>query len=617
MVEIDELELWNFQSYGDYCTKLKVGDLGQCLVAGEIIDDPPTADATAWVSQEALDDHDLNKHLAKRSNGAGKSALVNSILWILFGRTMHSANPGDKVVNYFTGKDCIGKLRLKNGDMITRTCKRKGQSELFVERDGDQLISTLSTPKNQQAQLAKIYNLDWNVFCGSAFCTQFGRPWLEIPDQHRKKIIERSLHIDRFTLYGAVAKEKSDKVIEEQRVIRATHDRISSNIRDITGDIEEAKKAEASFDGDKKQRREKALQKALDYRKRMGDLYVPDIEALKRQWTLIDQIKEKQRGLEDTKTGIELDKQNKLREVKQLQRRIANWEAKAGKECIECEQEVPHSHTSTKTEPIQDEIKAQEKQIEGCDTQLGDIANQIVRITAALTEHTTGLMTIEEAKQIQERYNELREAAQSWAKTVQSIDAETNPHAARIAKLEERLATKQEEIKKLDDELKKFDLIYKHTQYVYNAYSNRRKIKSFVVQEYRPFINRRLQHYLEAFQLDINLEMTDALSFSSSHWGYEFMSGGERKRVDVAITLTMFDLYEELYGRQSNIIVLDEVDGRLDEAGIDGLIDVIRNDLAGRVDTVLIISHRPAMLDIFPKQVIVRRKDRFSVLAAA
>jgi DNA repair exonuclease SbcCD ATPase subunit len=69
----------------------------------------------------------------------------------------------------------------------------------------------------------------------------------------------------------------------------------------------------------------------------------------------------------------------------------------------------------------------------------------------------------------------------------------------------------------------------------------------------------------------------------------------------------MFDFHEQMYGRQSNVLVLDEVDGRLDDDGIDSLISVIKNDLANKVETIMVISHRNMMHDTFPRELRVKR----------
>ncbi len=179
MLEIENVEFQNFMSYGDYPTRIQLADLGQCLIVGEVVEND---------HKETYDDGDPIP--PRRSNGAGKSTIPSVIQWILFGRTMHSASPGDKIVNWYTGKDCWGKLRFKNGDSITRTRKTDGKNELLFVKDGDEntLVSdTLATSQYQQKQLAREFNLDWEIFSGSAFFTQYGRPWMEMAETTRKK----------------------------------------------------------------------------------------------------------------------------------------------------------------------------------------------------------------------------------------------------------------------------------------------------------------------------------------------------------------------------------------------------------------------------------------------
>ena len=204
MLELESVSFKNFMSYGDYLTTIELSNLSQCLIVGEVAGEEDSQEL--YDTQEFVEDKSRIK-----SNGAGKSCIPNAIMWCLFGKTMHSANPGDKVINFYTGKDCSVTIRLKSGDTITRTRNTDGKNELIYVKDGDENkfnADTLSTIKNQQAQLNRIFNLDWDLFCGSAFFTQYGKPWLEMADQSRKKAIERILHVDRFSYYASVAKLK-------------------------------------------------------------------------------------------------------------------------------------------------------------------------------------------------------------------------------------------------------------------------------------------------------------------------------------------------------------------------------------------------------------------------
>ena len=82
----------------------------------------------------------------------------------------------------------------------------------------------------------------------------------------------------------------------------------------------------------------------------------------------------------------------------------------------------------------------------------------------------------------------------------------------------------------------------------------------------------------------------------------------------------LYDLYIHMYGQQCSMMVLDEVDSRLDADGIESFIDIIYNDFYDKSDsrpkpdTILVISHRPEMLDAFPTKIVVEKRDGFSFI---
>lgn len=594
MIEIDQVELTNFLSYGNYITKIELSKLGQCLITGEIIDD-------SGVSARG------------RSNGSGKSTITNAILWCLFGRTMHSANPGDKVINWQTGKDCVVSVKLKNGDVITRTRKTKDHDELIVEHGGEQILSTLSTSTSQQQALNKLYGLDWEIFCGSSFFTQYNKPWLEMQDQQRKNAIERITRLDRFTLYATVAKEKLVEVTADQGKLVSQRENILRMIGTIDTEIREAKLAESKFEKEREQRCRAALQQALDYKAKRDAITIPDSEQLKAKWELVEQINTKRREIEVEMRKFRLSIESKGREKRELSNKITTWGQKAGKICLECGQEVKKAHVHDKVMPLKDQITALDQEMNGLAEKAKTLEDQITKIDEKVML-CSPKQTLREIEALKIQYNNMNEAARKWAENAKAIKTEVNPHMATASRLREKLNGLNEEIKEIKETLQRTDILIDHINYIQHSYADRKKIKSFGTERYRPLFNERLTHYLEMFGLDLKLELSESLSINSDHWGYDFMSGGERKRADVSFMLAMFDLHEELYGRQSNIIVLDEVDGRLDDEGVDLLVNIVKSDLAARVETILIISHRNQMRDIFPHQIMVRRRNRFSTI---
>jgi DNA repair exonuclease SbcCD ATPase subunit len=606
-------------SYGDYVTTLEIPALSQCLITGEVMDDE---------DKEIYDAAPLGRK--KRSNGAGKTTVVSILQWILFGRTSHTPNPGDGVMNWFTGKDCWGRIEFKNGDSITRTRATGGHNELIYVKDGDEnrlTADTLSTTKNQQAAFARAFNLDWEIFCGSTFFSQYGLPWMDMADQTRKKALERLLHVDRFDYYSKVAKvkcERLDTLIEKCNAKKAALEREIARLESEIGRIQEAA---ANFGNLRQKRYQQTLDVAMEELRKRDAIKIPDIEKLKAKWDVVKQV-EQRIAEKCAEVNSHRDKANDLNNqisehdsnAAAAEKRIKLWQEKDGKICTSCEQAVPHEHVGSRVEPLQkrmDQEKQATQTLRDKQTEIRTRQKELQAVVAKmeqLLQDKKPAMTIRDAQTIQAQWDQHDREAKRLTKQADNILKEENPHEGSITASQQRIEEAQKEIAAITKETERNDYLNRHYHYVYRAYSDRSKVKSLVFRDHIPFINNRLRHYLDVFGLDIHIELTDSLSISSNLWGYKFESGGEKMRTNVAFMLAAFDFHEHMYGRQCNVLVLDEVDGRLDDDGIDSLINVIKNDLAGRVETILIISHREHMQDTFAKEIKVRRRNRFSTL---
>lgn len=602
MLDIDKLVIRNFLSYGNYDTEIDIGRLSQCLITGEYVEG-----ALPFVTADG-EPSDSDK-----SNGAGKSTIPNGILWCLFGRTMHAAQPGDRVVNWYSGKDCRASLYLANGDVITRTRKTEGHNELVVERGGEAILTTLSTTPNQQAELARLYGLDWSIFTGSSFFTQYGRPWLEMAEPQRKAVLERLLRLDRLSLYADVAKEKAAGMVTRQQALADRYAAQEQTIQSLQEELAAAEEAQQSYEADRAERRRRASDQAADYQQRAAAVAVPDAAELRQLWQKVEQVKQHIKALQEEQRRWQLDAADKQRQAATLQERIAAWEAKAGKICLECEQQVATTHIEHKVEPLEEREAVLAREAAAAYAKVTFLQARIIGVEQRLAE-VTPTVTVREAEVLAAQRESLLEAAERAREQANRIRLERNPHGHTSERLAGKIAELQESLDGVQQDQQRLDVLVKHGQYIQRSYHDRRKIKQFGIAKHLPFFNSRLGHYLDAFELDVKIALTDNLGVSSDRWGYDFLSGGERKRADLSFMFAAFDLHERLYGRQCNLLVLDEVDGRLDERGIACLVNVIKGDLARRVRTLLIISHRDQMLDTFPHQITVQRRDRFSLL---
>lgn len=195
---------------------------------------------------------------------------------------------------------------------------------------------------------------------------------------------------------------------------------------------------------------------------------------------------------------------------------------------------------------------------------------------------------------------------------IKKIENKDNPYLSLIK--EQRIVTRDLTEKKANVELKrnKKRILRNHVDYIRESYRNKKKIKAFWIGELIPEFNRYLKYYLDYFEVEDNIEFDEYLSIKMDRWGYETHSGGECKRIDLSIMFALNDLHAANFGNQSNFMILDEVDGKIDPFTMNKLVSLLSDDIINRPNgptNIFVISHRKEMKDRFPNKIKVKNKQ--------
>ena len=698
-LKIKTIELRNFLSYGDYVTTVDLESLGPILIVGR------------------------NDGQADKSNGVGKTTITTAIVWCLFGRTPRKPSPGDKILNYFTKKECYVKITTSDGWIITRTRKLNGHDDLLIHKDGDDI--TLSTNKNAQQLLKKLFNLDFDIFVSSMFFGQKTDSFLEMSDMKRKAAMERMLGLHRLNVWGDVAKER--KVIaeaEQQRVVALTQAN-RAMLERMQLQFEQTKDKAAEFERNREQKTTSLKVDLIGVENQLSQLVVPDVDALQaeaeahqakirqlqglktqaasasgalsnldfelnqlkiladkdrsklkslRCWDLAqlqaehseaEEVEARKLALKREIDDISLKIRQTKQDLQRLDGIITNWSSKAGTECPACKQSIGKSHTDGLCQPYYAERSSTDKML----AKLSALSTEKQKEHDSLVVERPGFTVVQAKREVDEAlalksslaeiddkvakrtgqrsklealHVKFSAAAQALEDSIADTDIDDRLRVAsaifkesmllkdrktyldnmiaeegsksniynelqqsqrhdlvQTAKLDAKYV---EQVKELDEQIKRYE-------YIRKSYHDRNKIKSMLLTDLMPYLNQRIEYYLNAFECDLRLKFTATLSVETSKWDYDFHSGGQQKRIDLAIMFALYDLYISMYGQQSNVMVLDEIDGGLDAHGVRSFVDVIQNDFSGdrpdKPDTILIISHKNEMVDQFSNQIVV------------
>ena len=100
-------------------------------------------------------------------------------------------------------------------------------------------------------------------------------------------------------------------------------------------------------------------------------------------------------------------------------------------------------------------------------------------------------------------------------------------------------------------------------------------IKTKIIRQYLPIINKHVNKYLGDLDFFVNFELDETFKESIKSRGrdefsYESFSEGEKLRIDLALLFTFRDIAKLKNSANTNLLIMDEIlDRSLDSIGID------------------------------------------------
>jgi ABC-type multidrug transport system ATPase subunit len=144
-------------------------------------------------------------------------------------------------------------------------------------------------------------------------------------------------------------------------------------------------------------------------------------------------------------------------------------------------------------------------------------------------------------------------------------------------------------------------------------------IKTKIIREYLPTMNKLINKYLQAMEFFVHFELNETFNevIKSRHrdeFTYASFSEGEKMRIDLAILFTWRQIAKMKNSVNTNLLILDEIfDSSLDVAGTDYFLTLMNT--FGEHTNVFVISHKGDQLfDKFRSVIKFEKQNDFSVI---
>lgn len=537
-------------------------------------------------------------------NGEGKSTMLDAICFALFGKPFRNVNK-NQLINSINKKNCLVEVHFTVSNREYKVIRGIKPNIFEIWVDGNLINSDAALKDYQKVLEQQILKLNYKTFnqvviLGSASFV----PFMQLPTGQRREVIEDILDIRIFTLMNQLLKEK----------IADTKDQINRIDALISADrvkIEAQKKLIETLESTKSDMVAGLIKKYED-NNRIIELSQSNIDT---KTLLIEQLRYKIGDKEEINTQV--SKANKLKanvdnKIETCQHQVDFFNN--NETCPTCTQHIDDQYKSKVIADMQHKLKDNEMKLEllqagmtKLQTRLAEIQDIADQITDLNIELSTEVSTI---NILNKQNANLLEEINSVKDDKANIDEEKTRMKTIAAE-----AMKQIQVKTSLQESRKI-------QDISSILLKDTGIKTAIIKEYLPAMNKLINKYLTAmdfyvsFELDENFDET-IKSRHRDEFTYASFSEGEKMRIDLAILFTWRQIAKMKNSVNTNLLILDEVfDSSLDTTGTDYFLSIMNS--FGEKTNVFVISHKgDQLVDKFHSIIKFEKKNDFSVMTTA
>ena len=529
-------------------------------------------------------------------NGAGKSTLLDALSFALFGKPFRKITK-PQLINSITGKNCVVELEFSIGTNQYKIIRGIKPNTFEVYQNGDLLNQSADVKDYQEIlekQILKVNHKSFNqvVILGSATF----QPFMQLPGGQRREVIEDLLDLQIFTTMNLLLKDKllknNDEInsaVSEKKLLESKIEMTKEHLKEIQINTDKLI--------------EEKQESLKEHNNQIMELYV-------KQNMIINQIEELQLQVEDNEAiSKKINKLSQLRHQINARMSLLHDDVKFfhdNSSCPTCNQDIEEEFKNKSITEKQDQIKEIEdglvklsQEYEKADNRLKEIMeinSKIQNLQMDKIELNTNMNSISRfCKLLQNEINEL-ENKQTEEKDIKITDFENN-----LKEIENKYNELSEE---------------KNILTIAGAMLKDGGIKSKIIRQYIPVINKLINKYLSAMDFFVSFELDDQFNETiksryRDDFTYASFSEGEKQKIDLALLFTWRAVAKLRNSINTNLLIMDEVfDSSLDQNATDYLMNIIRE--VSKDSNIFIISHKEHMNEKFNNTIKFIKNKNFS-----
>lgn len=541
------------------------------------------------------------KLVISSENGDGKSTMsLQALFYCLFDKAYDKGCTKTSLVNTRSNKDCLVEayFRTKGSSWVVRRGMKPSVFDII--KDGQRVEDEAALADYQKYLEETVLGFDEKAFQNTvALGKDKFVPFVEMDAATRRTYVEQMLDSAVFTKMAEETKDSAKLLKAELETLRHktanAESRLSMNKTRLTEYDQQVARAENQI-GDEIKGIQVKIDEVTEQRNRVieeGMKILTDIEAMK---------------------APDIDQLNKSQTmIHQARARIADLEKSSNSvtgltTCPTCKQEVGEDHKHAVKGDSDRQLGVLRPGLQRLEETVKNLSQQASEMEsyrqAALQKRNQGTTLGDTIKQLQDSVSRLQAMA---------ANAKDDNKRNEITKAIDEVGV---ELEGLRTNAVEAETDLNAHLYLISALKDD-GAKAQYVKEYLPFLNEKINTYLDALGLFVNVTLDEEFGvtmYAPDRKGQTIsnLSTGQKCRVNLAILLAWRDLARVKCSVDTNILIMDEVLENLSAQGVTDFMEMMEKTGQG-VNLVVISQRNQEFAELFDDVVYYTTKDGFQV----
>jgi len=536
-------------------------------------------------------------------NGCGKTTILDALYWSIFGNTIRDIKK-DRIVHNHSKETCSVELEFDITGIDGNTIEYKIERTLNpskVHLYKKEVDTTYSTIQKTDEAILELIGANEELFRNSVIMSLDNTlPFMAQKKIEKRKFIEGILQINIF----------SDMLLK----VRADYNENKKNFEILTNKFTEKQKTISFFEEQKikneeiKKQKIEILQNKIkeneeklknNQNQTLLDTKTKIEDSLKKTEDAIKKIEQKTTKISDSLLEFTKKEATLHTEIENIDKQVKSFKNKTGI-CPTCKKKLSDEDDSSIEIHINELLEEKNTKKQEFDT----VSNERHGVS---NEKTLFLKKSQELSDLYKSLSQKNTKIDSIIRENSSISDKNIELNESITSISQEKDYTQDKIKEISDEIGELeDFLLKEQKNITILQNSKvilseEGVKTYIIKKLLVLLNNKLNCYLKKLEAPCTCTFDEMfeetiINENNKECSYFNFSGGERKRIDLAIIFTFQDILKSQAGIHYSLNMYDELfDSALDEVGSSKAIDILKENSEKNNQSIYIISHNSSV----------------------